>query len=93
MSNQLPVKPQRDIVGLRSLKTPKDIRDWLIQDAKTMEKYFRLLKDTIDNFGMGTASWDVRDATQDDVDAGDATLKDSLIIISKRTGRKAEYEH
>lgn len=93
MSNQLPIKPQRDTAALRRIKTVDDLRQWLITDTITMEKYFRLLKDTIDNFGMGTADWDIRQATADDVTQGDATVKDNLIIISKRTGRKAEYEH
>lgn len=92
MSNQLPSKPPIDTATLRSLKTVKDVQRWLINYTTAMDKYFRLLKDTIDNFGMGTADWDVRQATAADVTDGNAQVAGNLIAIHKENGTRHEFE-
>lgn len=92
MSNKLPSKPQIDTAAIRSIKDMKDVRQWLTNYTTAMDKYFRLLKDTIDNFGMGTADWDIRQASADDVTNGDAAVAGNLIVIHKTSGRKGEFE-
>lgn len=92
MSNKLPSKPQVDTAALRNLKTVADVQQWLINYTTAMDKYHRLLKDTIDNFGMGTADWDIREANTADVAAGKAETVGNLIIINKTTLKvKREY--
>ncbi len=92
MSNELPSEPQIDTTAIASLKTPADFRQWLKTYTRTMSRYHRLLKDTIDNFGMGTADWDIREANTDEVAAGKAEAVGNLIVINKTTGKiKREY--
>ncbi len=92
MSNKLPSKPQIDTAALRNLKTVADVQQWLINYTTAMDKYFRLLKDTIDNFGMGTADWNIRQATADDVTDGNAAVAGNLLVENKTTGTKREFE-
>ena len=92
MSNPLPIKPSRDLARLRRLKTPGDIIQWLITDTNTLEKYFKLLKDTIDNSGAGTPNWDFRESTADEVTAGNAHAVGNILIIHKTLGVKREFK-
>ncbi len=75
-----------------------DIQD--IDDAKRWLKDFVLQLDTwwisvfdqIENGGMSTPNWDIREATAADVTAGDAKVKGNLIVIHKTNGARDEFE-
>ncbi len=92
MSNILPNILPIDRSAIRGLKSTADIVQWLETYVRALDGQYAKLRDTINNFGMGTANWDVREATDADVTASKAQAAGNLIVINKTSGTKHEFE-
>lgn len=92
MSNILPKTLAIDRVAIKGLKNVPDVVQWIESYVRALDVQYAKLRDTISNFGMGTANWDIREATADDVSAGDAQVAGNLIAIHKTNGTRHEFE-
>lgn len=92
MSNLLPKTLAIDRSALRGLKTVPDVVQWLESFVKAIDSHYAKLRDAINNSGMGTPNWDIREGTADDVTAGNAQVAGNLIVINKSSGVKHEFE-
>ena len=81
---------QRNAIG--QLKTPKEIAEWLDKLVKALDKWTEEVYDHIENGGLGTPNWNIREATAVDVVDDNAKVAGNLIIEHKVTGNKREFE-
>lgn len=92
MSNILPRTLPIDRSAIRGLKSTADVVQWLESYVRALDGQYAKLRNTINNFGMGTANWDVREATDDDVTASKAQAAGNLIVTHKTNGTRHEFE-
>jgi len=60
--------------------------------VKMLDEFYALLRDHIENGGMGTSNWDVKEATAADVVSGDANTVGDLMVKHKTTGVEHLFE-
>ncbi len=92
MSNLLPPRLPIDRSAIEGIKTVDDVKQWLRNYVTALDKQYAKQLDTINNFGMSTTNWDVREATAADVTNGDAAAVGNLISIHRTTGTTNEEE-
>ncbi len=77
---------------IRGLRTPEDIANWLDKFTKELDKWTATVYDHIENGGLGTPNWNIRQAREIDVVDGNAKVIGNLLIEHKTTGTKHEFE-
>ena len=92
MSSNLPRTIPVDKSSLTGIKTVADLVVWLAGFAKAMDEIYGLLRDHIENGGMGTPNWDIKEAKAADVVSGDANTVGDLMVKHKTTGVERLFE-
>lgn len=90
--SKLPKSMELDEVGIGRLPVKQETKDWLVRLLRKLDKIYRTQRDVIESGGMNTDNWEIREAEDADVTAGDAQAEGNLIVLHKTTGTKYEFE-
>jgi len=92
MSSKLPKTLPIDRISIKGLKSTTDMVVWLMGFVKALDNLYALLRDHIENGGMGTPNWDIKEAKAADVASGDANTVGDLMVKHKTTGVEHLFE-
>ncbi len=89
--SDLPSKPH-EFSSIGNIKTVEDVKQWLRTYGNDFDKWYTKLRNQLNNGGLSTNNWDIRESTTADVTAGDAQAAGNLIVIHKTNGTRHEFE-
>lgn len=90
--SELPQRLSIQRTAINRLETVEDVRKWLDSYIRELDMVWAKLYSQIENRGMSTQNWDIREATAADVANGDAKVAGNLITEHKTNGTKREVE-
>lgn len=92
MSSKVIPRIPIDRSTIENMKTVDDVKQWLRRFIVNLDEWVATIYDNIENGGLGTPNWNVKEATAADVTAGNAVAAGNLIVEHKTEGTKHEFE-
>lgn len=90
--SKLPKEWSFDRGAIDRIKNIDDVKRMFTSIIRELDLWYSQIYDQIENGGMSTPNWDIREATAADVTAGNAKVKGNLIVKHKTSGAKDEFE-